>query len=437
MQSGHHKGKVIIRMPESPSELHVTSTQGSITFPSNVSYILVGGLGDVGRVLVQWMVRQGARELVILSRSTGRIERERSFIKELEAQDCQIITIAGDVAKLEDVKTAVSSCTKPLAGVINLALSLHVCSRTVHCFSSLTWLPCQDRTFLQMSHVEWRSALAPKVSGTWNLHRAVEGLPLDFFLVLSSCAGIIGNIGQANYSAACTYLDAFTQFRRQMGLPSSVVDLGVVAGSAVIQDQNIARHLDTVGWTRLSKQQVIASIQLGIFESQAQNTPGLPCSSELITGLQYSSKTEYTEMLEDEGLGRDARLLMHRNLAAYAESRKPNNQLKLLLGRIDKDPRLLSDPEMDTTLILELAKLINPRTTQVSEVDLEQTSAVAVDSLMAIEVKSWLSRQLGVQLTVDEISKANTVGTLAQLTLERAKTKYQVGEDSTDSTKER
>ncbi|KAE8140673.1 hypothetical protein BDV38DRAFT_239035 [Aspergillus pseudotamarii] len=70
-----------------------------------------------------------------------------------------------------------------------------------------------------------------------------------------------------------------------MGLPSSVVDLGVVAGSAAMQDQNISCPLDKVGWTRLRKQQVIASIQLGILESQAQNTTGIPCSSESIIGL--------------------------------------------------------------------------------------------------------------------------------------------------------
>ncbi|KAE8306529.1 hypothetical protein BDV41DRAFT_585593 [Aspergillus transmontanensis] len=415
MQAGLHKGKVIIRMPESPSELHVMSIQCSMTFPSDVSYILVGGLGDVGRVLARWLVRQGARELVILSRSTGRIERERSFIKELEAQDCQIIAIVGDVANLADVKTAVSSCTKPLSGVINLALSLH------------------DRTFLQMSHAEWTSALAAKVLGTWNLHEAVQGQPLDFFLVLSSLTGITGNVGQANYAAACTYLDAFTQYRRQMGLPSSVVDLGAVAGSAAIQDQNISRQLDAAGFARLSKQQVIASIQLGIFESQAQNTPGLSYSSELMAGLQVSSETE---MLEDNIFGRDARFSMHRIPAVGAQNRKPNNQLKLLFERIDKNHRLLSDPEMETTLVLELAKLINHHTSQVSEMDLGQAGAVAVDSLMAIEVKSWLSRQLGVQLTVDEISKVNTVGALAQLTIKRAMAKYQGGEDGVDPTKE-
>ncbi|GMG49370.1 unnamed protein product [Aspergillus oryzae var. brunneus] len=409
MQAGLHKGKVIIRMPESSSELHVTSNQCSITFRSDVSYIIVGGLGDVGRVLAQWLVKQGARELVILTRSPGRIERESSFIKELEAQDCQIITVAGDVANLADVKTAVSSCTKPLAGVINLALSLY------------------------MSHAEWTSALAAKVSGTWNLHQAVQGQPLDFFLVLSSLTGITGNVGQANYAAACTYLDAFTQYRRQMGLPSSVVDLGAVAGSAAIQDQNISRRMDTVGFARLSKQQVIASIQLGIFESQAQNTAGLHYSSELMAGLQASSETE---MLEDIVFGRDARFSMHRTPAVGAQNRKTNNQLKLLFDRIDKDHRLLSDPEMETALVLELAKLINHHTSQVSEMGLGQAKAVTVDSLMAIEVKSWLNRQLGVQLTVEEISKVNTVGALAQLTMKRAMAKYQGGEDGVDPTKE-
>ncbi|GAB1191966.1 hypothetical protein APSETT444_001150 [Aspergillus pseudonomiae] len=332
-----------------------------------------------------------------MSRSTRRVEREQSFITELEAQNCQIITVAGDVTNLEDVKAAVSSCTKLLAGVINLALSL------------------QDRILLHTTHAEWKSALAPKVSGTWNLHRAVEGQPLDFFLVLSSLVGITGHAGQANYSAACTYLDAFTQYRRQMGLPSSVVDLGPVAGSAAIADQAVSRQLDTAEWTRLSKQQLIASVQLAI--------------SDL-------SETEYTKMLEDDIYGRDARLSMYQNLVARADNRKPDNQIKLLFERVEKDPRLFSDPGTQTILVLELAKLINHRTSQLSDMDLGQAQAVAVDSLMAIEVKSWLSRQLGLHVTVDEITKANTVGSLVQIIVQRAKAKYRADDNGTASTKE-
>lgn len=177
-----------------------------------------------------------------------------------------------------------------------------------------------------MTHAEWKSALAPKVSGTWNLHRAVEGQPLDFFLVLSSLVGITGHSGQANYSAACTYLDAFTQYRRQMGLPSSVVDLGPVAGSAAIEGQAISRQIGTTGWTRLSKQQVIASAQLAISESRAPNTAGHLYSSELIIGSFRSlSETEYTKMLENDLYSRDARLSMYQNLVARADNRKPDN----------------------------------------------------------------------------------------------------------------
>lgn len=68
--------------------------------------------------------------------------------------------------------------------------------------------------------------------------------------------------------------------------------------------------------------------------------------------------------------------------------------------------------------------------------DLGQAQAVAVDSLMAIEVKSWLSRQLGLHVTVDEITKANTVGSLVQIIVQRAKAKYRASEDGTASTRE-
>jgi hypothetical protein len=52
---------------------------------------------------------------------------------------------------------------------------------------------------------------------------------LDFFILLSSMAGVIGNPGQANYSAAGTYQDALSQYRRSKGLVSITIDLGIVS----------------------------------------------------------------------------------------------------------------------------------------------------------------------------------------------------------------
>ena len=79
-----------------------------------------------------------------------------------------------------------------------------------------------------MSFDNWTGATAAKVHGTWNLHNALKDQPLDFFVLVGSIYGIHGNPGQANYAAASTFLDAFVQFRQNLGLPASVIDLGIM-----------------------------------------------------------------------------------------------------------------------------------------------------------------------------------------------------------------
>ena len=69
-----------------------------------------------------------------------------------------------------------------------------------------------------MSFDEWRLALQAKVQGTWNLHHALPNL--DFFIMLSSLLGVIGNPGQANYTAAGAFQDAFARHRIAKGLPA-------------------------------------------------------------------------------------------------------------------------------------------------------------------------------------------------------------------------
>lgn len=70
------------------------------------------------------------------------------------------------------------------------------------------------------------SFLRLTVNGTWNLHEALDGPKLDFF-VFSSWSGLRGQWGQANYAAANT-LDAFVQYRRKQELPASVLNIGVM-----------------------------------------------------------------------------------------------------------------------------------------------------------------------------------------------------------------
>ena len=75
----------------------------------------------------------------------------------------------------------------------------------------------------------WHTGIKPKWQGTWNLHKALEGHNLDFFLLISSLSGSLGSATESNYCAANHFLDAFAQWRSGQGKPTSSVALGMIS----------------------------------------------------------------------------------------------------------------------------------------------------------------------------------------------------------------
>lgn len=126
MQAGTHIGKIVVEVPSDATQLPTTNVKITVSFRPNASYLLVGGLGGVGKSISTWMAEEGARELVFLSRTAGRSIEDETFIRELEAQDCRVICVQGSVAEVADVKRAVAACTLPLVGVLQMAVSLQV-----------------------------------------------------------------------------------------------------------------------------------------------------------------------------------------------------------------------------------------------------------------------------------------------------------------------
>ena len=129
MQKGQHIGKIVVTMPEDPEELEVTAVEHGLILNSKVSYLLVGGLGGLGRAISTWMVEQGARNLIYLSRSAGKSEKDQAFFRELEVQGCAVQVFAGNVSSLHDVKEAVENAIAPIAGVMHMSMVLRVWPR--------------------------------------------------------------------------------------------------------------------------------------------------------------------------------------------------------------------------------------------------------------------------------------------------------------------
>jgi hypothetical protein len=129
LQTGEHIGKLVVNMSTGSNELESSLNIQPVRFRTDAAYLLVGGLGGLGRSLATWMVERGARNLVFLSRSAGLSEESNSLQNELESMGSSVVMIGGSADNIDDVKRAVAASQLDIKGVFQLAMlqrvSLH------------------------------------------------------------------------------------------------------------------------------------------------------------------------------------------------------------------------------------------------------------------------------------------------------------------------
>lgn len=111
-------------------EQMVPADSQSLSFNPNASYLLVGGLGGLGRSIARWMVLRGAKSLIFISRSGMQKEEARTLVEELRAENLTASVYAGDVSDEMQLKGIIEQCAldlPPIRGVIQGAMVLQVC----------------------------------------------------------------------------------------------------------------------------------------------------------------------------------------------------------------------------------------------------------------------------------------------------------------------
>ena len=127
MQKGQHIGKLVIRVPAEHSLLPARKVRSSLALRSDASYLLVGGLGGLGRSVSIWLAEHGARNLIFLSRSgRGNSPGIKSLIDELAASGCSVQIITGSVTSMEDIQHVIAEARLRIAGVIQMSMVLRV-----------------------------------------------------------------------------------------------------------------------------------------------------------------------------------------------------------------------------------------------------------------------------------------------------------------------
>ncbi|PYH95483.1 polyketide synthase [Aspergillus ellipticus CBS 707.79] len=410
MQTGKHIGKIVVKMPNDPQTLKGKPIDKKYAFSPMRSYLLVGGFGGIGRLLATWMVTQGARHLVMMSRSAGQSESDHSFTKELESQGCTVTAINGSIEDIGSVEQAVSASDQELAGVVNLSLVL------------------QDEFLTNMSYSQWIAPQGPKIGGAWNLHNACSEKQLDFFVLFSSVVGTVGNPGQSNYGASNTFVDAFVTYRRSLGLPASRVTLGAVEEVGNFsRNTRLMELFQAQSRFSLYEKDVIDAFRLALPHTTTDSPPSLIHSPlDIIVGVtsflnpgQMDSEKAFFEQ--------DARFnipsLMKRSKSA--ERNQEDDVLLHLFESIANNPSYLNDPQCENVIIRELGKRVGNFSAQTG-LDEKQVAGFPIDSLMGLEVKYWIRRSLDLETSVLEIAQAKTVAGVAALVMKGLRAKYEI-----------
>jgi acyl transferase domain-containing protein len=180
------------------------------SFAGDKTYLITGGLGGLGLKVAEWMASHGARTLVLVSR-TAPSGQAAAVIEDLQRGGTRVELYAADVSSMTEIE----------AVFLNVRETMPRLGGIVHAAGVL-----DDGLMAEQTRERFEKVMLPKVSGAWNLHRLTSGLPIEFFVLFSSAASIIGSPGQASYSAANAYLDALACDRRARGLPALSVNWG-------------------------------------------------------------------------------------------------------------------------------------------------------------------------------------------------------------------
>lgn len=333
------------------------------------TYLLTGATGGLGLATAQWLIDQGADHLLLLSRRPAKPEAQYRINqwKALGIHVAQHFVDTADLNALSHVMLTAQQQLPAIAGVI-------------HCAGVL-----DDHLIEDLSVKSFENVFAGKAQGAWNLHTLTQNLPLDFFVLFSSAASILGNRGQANYAAANAYLDGIAHRRHQLGLKATSINWGPWAQVGMAQsDTAITQHLKRQGFVATAPELGLEALGLCI-ASAASQLAVVECDWD-----QY--------LVSNEASSRFLSQLVH------AEKVSGNSQTgsKSIAELLDEVKKVSSDQQrmlVEKYVHRKIRQLFGLAPTMKLNPNQAFTD-LGLDSLMAVQLADLIGKGLGQRLAV-------------------------------------
>ncbi|KAH6616033.1 KR domain-containing protein [Chaetomium sp. MPI-SDFR-AT-0129] len=372
-------------------------------FNPDVTYLLVGCLGGLGRSLTRWMMASGARRFLFLSRSGTDAPSAAKLVDDLGAAGATVQVVRGDVANRSDVLRAVEQAPPtsphPIRGVIHAAMVL------------------RDAVFHSMPYSSWTSSLAPKVQGAMNLHSVLVeelDLPLDFFLMTSSVSGILGTPGQANYAAANSYLDALARhMNRQRGTNTGiscilpmVLGVGVVAENDEIEDA-----LRRKGMYGIDEDHLLQSFEAGLSLSSLTNKSVDHDHDHIVIGLDPMLLRRAAAEAASEDEESDAsfwvddtrfRHVVHAMRGSDSAAASGGGDVSILAAAASSSSPAEAVALIERHFVRKLATMLM-MDEESFDVAVGSIASYGIDSMIGAELRNWIFREYRIDMPFQQL----------------------------------
>lgn len=187
-------------------------------------YIISGGTGGIGLETARYLSSKNNVKIALMSRSglppreswdqllisgEEKVQKCIKYIREIEAAGSQVLVYNTEISNIEEVGQVINELRKKF-GRIN---------GVFHCAGI-----AGGSFIIKRKKEEVDAVLSPKVYGTWILDNLTLEDNLDFFVMFSSGLSILGEPGNADYTAANCYMETYSAYRQKRGLKTLVID---------------------------------------------------------------------------------------------------------------------------------------------------------------------------------------------------------------------
>ncbi len=395
MQQRKNIGKVVVAIEGRASRVESEIGRGEGRVPEGLgqpefvrrdgTYLITGGTGSLGLQVADWLAQKGAGVIAPLSRRGPTPEIGESLAK-IRAHGAEVVMLTGDVADAESLANALQSLppnSPPLRGIIHAAGVL------------------ADGVLTDMTLEQLDRAMSPKVNGAWNLHLATLEQPLDFFLLFSSVASVLGSPGQANYAAGNAFLDSLAHFRRAQGFVATTINWGPWAGSGMAVEAGRDQAVKSRGMSLIDPAHGLEILQQIMRTDAAQVAVMDAQWIDLLRLLGARRPALLAEIAEES----------QQSTAAEASSRVDHAfRRRLLAADAITRQSLVCDYIRD-----ELARIMSIEPAKL-EID-RPLSTFGLDSLLALELKNNLEGRLDFTLPMAKLMEGPSIASLAEVTV--------------------